>query len=79
MRARKGDDSGVLSISLNHFCPLKVNSFFPEKILGLVYVVPCNSKTENPGQGFRINFPNSLSSLQELEGLETYQLLFPFS
>lgn len=27
----------------NHFCPLKVNSFFPEKILGLVYVVPCNS------------------------------------
>ena len=60
MRARKGDDSGVLSISLESLLSLK-------------------SKTENPGQGFRINFPNSLSSLQELEGLETYQLLFPFS
>lgn len=47
---------GLFPSPWNHFCPLKVNSFFPEKILGLVCIVPCNSNRK-PWPRFQNQFP----------------------
>ena len=56
VRSRDGMTLGPFPSHWNHFCPLKVNPSFPEKILGLVRIVPCNSNRK-PWPRFQNQFP----------------------
>ena len=68
---------GLFPSHWNHFCPLKVNSFFPEKILGLVCIVPCNSNRK-PWPRFQNQFPQLFITSTRARGTRNPPTSVPF-